>query len=330
MLVLANFTKYATAAYDPFVLGMAFVLVARRAAWRDTFMAPLSLLALIAALISAGLALLGSDYLHALMSTTVARPPAHDAVSDVLGDSLEWVGVLAALALLSVIGLTITALRRSGPWVHVVLAGLGAGAVLIAPLDQLHIHTVVSLSKHVTFGAWFGAPAVGLMLAKIIKTPSASGLRLIAVIALLIGLFVAGLHQSRQLFEGWPNSTAVVAELKPLVSESAKPVLADDSEVLAYYLGGSAHPTRWVDTFHFRYRPSVDGRQVVDLPADVKAIKDGYFGVIAIDYGSQRQVDAAVTAAVHANPNYHFVADVRSRDIVGVSTYVIWQYARAH
>jgi hypothetical protein len=102
-------------------------------------------------------------------------------------------------------------------------------------------------------------------------------------------------------------------------------VLLDDAQVATYYLGDAVYPTRWVNTFFLSYYDHAAGRSVTGPRAYADAIRDGYFDVIAIDFGAQKSVDAAVAEAVHLNKQYHYVTKVDLHDVYGTVTYVIWR-----
>ncbi len=57
------------------------------------------------------------------------------------------------------------------------------------------------------------------------------------------------------------------------------------------------------------------------IPAYVSAIDHDAFAVVALGFGGERTVDAAVARAMARNPAYHFVTEVPVHDAYGTSAY---------
>ncbi|HMC40204.1 MAG TPA: hypothetical protein VKI19_11115, partial [Acidimicrobiales bacterium] len=342
VMLLANATKYASALYDLVVIALAYFVVAYFHAWRAALRVSATLLSFMIIGITAGLALAPPSYLAGITSTTLTRPPSTAPVSRVLFTSWTWVGciaVLAVIALLSAVALHRRQLtdgqdpdRRRATALSGVLA-VGAAAVLLAPLNQARIHTETSLSKHVTFGAWFAAMAAGWLFSNLIRRDgrnswlrlSTAGVAVLAAGGALVPLGVAGKHQADRLDNEWSNSTLVVNALRPLVAHSTKPVLMDQSEIPAYYLENDLTLPNWVNTYYYAYTPPGTSDNLVGSAAYTAAVDNGEFSVIALDYGTQHKVDHAVQAAVHASGRYRWVGNYTSTDKFGRDTYVVWK-----
>jgi hypothetical protein len=263
------------------------------------------------------LAVAGRSYLTGVASTTLTRPPGTDAPNVVLHVSEQWVGVIAVLAGLSILLAVVAAHRRPRGWWLVGLLTVLGGAVLIAPLNQARIHTTVSLSKHVGFGAWFGAIAVGYLLGSLAGARWRDIWRYPAAIALVGVLGLAGFHQAQRSYE-WPNSARFVAQLGPLIAANPGRILVDDSQVPEYTLKDWSHQILWYNMFYLKYHSPGTTTELTGKPAFARAVADGYFSLIALDFGSQKATDAVVAKAIHLNKHYHYV--------MNVGYYVIWRY----
>jgi hypothetical protein len=198
-------------------------------------------------------------------------------------------------------------------------------AVLIAPVNQARIHTTTSLSKHVTFGAWFGAVAAGWLLYGVSAVRPLDLARGVAAGAALVPMTIAGMAQANRHFDEWPNSTAVIEAMRPLIASPSDRVLMDDAPIGRYYLEQKLDVPHWVDTYYFAYTPPGSPIRLVGVPAYAAAVDDGAFSVIALDFGQQKTVDQAVAAAIHASGRYKWVGDFTTRDAYGRSTYVVWR-----
>jgi hypothetical protein len=114
--------------------------------------------------------------------------------------------------------------------------------------------------------------------------------------------------------------------LKPLVLGTDGPILLDDAEVPNYYLGNDVLSTRWHDTFYLSYRPPGSKKALVGIPAYSSAIRHHYFELIALNFGEQHRVDAAVVKTISSSHEYKYVTKVQISDAYGHSVYVVWRY----
>jgi len=326
VLVLANAVKYVTLEFDPIVLGLLFFLIAERHGYRLARRQVGIFAAGIVAMVSALLALGGNDLLSGVTSTTLLRHSSSGSRGAIFADTVEWVGIVVAISLIALVALVLRGIkvRWTSPAV-----GIGAVlvlGVLVAPVNQFRVDTATSLSKHVAFGAWFGSILCGIILAECLAKGRLRHLRGAAVGVLLVTMFAIGAYQANALFDEWPNATALTTTLRPLVARSGAPILADNAQVLQYYLGTPQDATRWDNMFFFSYRPP-HGHVLTGAPAYRSAVASGYFGIIALDYApAQAYVDGVVTRALTANPHYTYVGKVSTAYEYGTSTFVVWRH----
>jgi Dolichyl-phosphate-mannose-protein mannosyltransferase len=320
VLAFADATKYPTTLWDPVVLALA-MLTATRGGWLRKGSRAVRLALYTSAPILVALRRLGGhSYLHGIMFTTLARQPGRVPTGSVLRDAAPWVGLILVIALR---GLVIADSTR----VRMICAAL-AGAVALAPLEQARIHTQTSLDKHVAFGAWFGAIAVGYVLARAVETSKYMGWRIpvgtIGLIALL------GIPQASSFYSSWPNAAAVIAVMERLVTaEPTAPILAEQGRLVEYYLdlpsGQLAN-----DAGAFWYWDQQRHKPVNGTPAYVEAIRDHYFSVIELDstFSGRKRVDRELLAALRAAGGYRLVATIPWTDRFGRSDFHVWEYQR--
>jgi len=324
LLALANATKYATGIFDPVIVVLAALTVARRGTkprlGRAGFVA-VSSVGLLALLLGLG----GSLYVTGVLSTTLARAGGGNSPLVVMTDSAKWVGLDVLLAVMAVI---VAALARQGR-LQVATFALLAAAGLLAPLNQARIHTTTSLSKHVDFGAWFAAAAAGYALAWLSQPGKWKGLQ-IATVPLALGavliLGLIGRVQAGDFFQVWPNSTEVVAKLKALTRSHPGNYLAEDYDVPAYYLEHSINWQRWDDTWYFSYSRPGTSRPLTGTAAYRAAIEDHYFSLIILDFGDTADVDKSITQDIRESGDYHVIAEARYWDKFGTGQFTIWAY----
>ncbi|HTR71495.1 MAG TPA: glycosyltransferase family 39 protein [Mycobacteriales bacterium] len=329
VLALANATKYATALYDPVAVLVVGLVIAARYGRREGARCAAIYFAVVAALLSAALAAGGSSYMAGINTTTLRRPPGTSTVAQVFDVSWAEVGAIAVIALSAAAyaGWRLWRARVRTPALvaTTLLIVVLALTVLLAPVEQAHVRTITSLQKHVTFGAWFAAIAAGWVLARL-----ASGGRgrlivgLVLVAAVLTPLAIRGRDQAVGYHRGWPDSAALTAAIKPYVDATNAPVMIDDSNVVQYYLGSSSDPTRWQNTYYFQFRPQPSDRPLVGAPAYESAIRHGYFGLVALNYGVEVGTDRIIAGAIAENPRYQYLGTVQIPGGGWFERYVVW------
>jgi len=328
VMIFANATKYASAIYDPVILAVAFFVLAHSSGWRTAVRVTATLTSIAVAIVAALLAFAGRSYIVGITSTTTSRAKGTASASAVLHESLGWIGSVIVLAVLAAVALTVAAFCHRVTWAVALLGLVLAAATLLAPLNQARIQTTTSLSKHVDFGAWFGAVLAGILLSYVVGHGWRSIWRYLLLMPLLVPMLVAGSDQASSEFGHWFNSTRLIATLRPLVDHNSGPVLVDDVSVPEYYLGAGINPLRWVGTFYLSFHASPSGPALVGIPAYLAAVRESYFSVIALDWGDAKPVDTAVAQAISLNHRYHYYTKVFSHNALGNSAYVIWRLER--
>ncbi|MFD0329593.1 hypothetical protein ACFQZC_18855 [Streptacidiphilus monticola] len=210
-MALADATKYASLLWSPVVLGLAVFAGWGGSPWSGVrWRRGLLLFAVWVVALAIPAAAAGQVYLHGFTSTTLQRKVASDSYGYVATAAAQWVGALLVLALIGTVVVLCSASRwgangRSARWLALVLL---VGGVL-APANQIRIHTWLSLQKHVDFGAWFSCMVAGYLLARLLPA-AASRARLAAgglAAATAVGaLGWVGFGQATAMFTAWPDS----------------------------------------------------------------------------------------------------------------------------
>lgn len=332
LLLLANATKYASALWDPVVVAMAGLCEARRSGWRAGMITAavtgLGTLLLLGVAALAG----GSSYWKGIGFSTLNRTAnGGTPASVILESSGRWIGVIALLALIGAIMLT--QLTREVP-----VRALGwvlAAAAFLAPFDQARIGVIVSLFKHVGFGAWFAAIpagyAVAVMLGAVASRLRRSSARVtvpraaavaVAVLA-AIGVYEA---QNESRLPGLYSQSAV-ARLRPLLQASRGPWLGDSPTVIIYYAHTSS--LRWRNTYGFSYTEPHSGRRLTHTAAYVSAIHNHYFGIVVLRSGRMSiPVDRAIYRTLQQEPSYHLTVIPEEGGPQGPAKVLVWRLVR--
>src|SRR6202011_5425604 len=163
--------------FDPVVLALAFFVVLEHHGLRQAVRTTGTLFAGLVIGLTLVVGLAPPSYLTGIVSTTLGRARGNTPPLAVLQQALNWVGSIAFLASLGVLVAGVLAWRRKLTWATAGVLAVLAVAILLVPANQARIHTAISLNKHVTFGAWFGAIAAGWLLTRFARRTPVDVLR---------------------------------------------------------------------------------------------------------------------------------------------------------
>jgi hypothetical protein len=315
-LAVANATSYSSALFDPIVVLLALVIAFPKPGGRLAAGRALSLLAIVALLITLGLLIGGSRYLHGVEQTTLARAGGTDSALSVLGSSWSWTAVIVVAALGGVIASWVIRPRGAQTW----RLTLMAAAALLVPLEQASLHTTDSLNKHVDLGAWFAAIAAGYAIDKFVAAAPVGNMRAITGGACVIALsFPAslGADQSQAFSTSWPNSSAFIALLRPLVDHDTGHFLVEDPSIAEYYLHVGSSWTQWSSTRNIIGPGGIptggpsDKAGIVG-PGNAGIFADyippypvpAYFSLIALSFSDTVSLDNKIAADVKRSRHY--------------------------
>ncbi len=325
-IALSVATKYAAGLFVPTI-----VVLSALAAWpyrgRKALIAPAALGAAVAALLGGALYLAGPAYLTGIRFTTTARFQGTTATSVLLRDSLVWGGLPFALAVIGAVAYTLRPRTEPGELIaasggrlwRLALGVVLTGTALLAPADQIHIHTLTSLQKHIGFGLFFAAPFAGIGLARIIGDHFR---RAQVGIAIWGAALVIGMTQANDLFDGWPDSSGLVPVLAHYLQPGAH-YLVEVDEVPIYYLHNhrDAQPDQFTSTYFIGYTDR-QGQYLTGNAGFVAAIKAGYFKVVAYNGQVTPGLDDVLAGTLRADPDYRLAAAVPANG--HTVTYYVW------
>lgn len=323
MLTLANATKYATALFDPVVAGIALLTgypqPGGKGAWRRAAFLASCTVVLIIFLLQIG----RGWYLDGISQTTLARQHGGTPAGIVLASSWAWIGVVVvASAVGAVLGLT----ARIGAYQRLLLLMLAATALLV-PVEQARIHTYTSLNKHVAFGAWFAAIAIGYGANRIVTLFRPRVVRAVLALGLsaaALPVATAGVAQADS-FYAWPGA----GNLVPVVAGLTRPggrFLADNSPTLEYYLPHTSWK-QWSSVYGITL-PS--GRRIAQRGDDFapyrQALARHYFTLVILAFTDKPQLDSSIASYLHKDPGYRFIGSVPFSNPGAHGSYLVWVY----
>jgi hypothetical protein len=325
-MAVADAAKYAAALFNPVVLAVV-ALAAWRAGGRKASLDSLGAMLLAVALpLTVGYDVAGASYGQGISSTTLNRASSTATVRSVIGLSVHATGIIAVLAVLGALVITV---RRPG-WPTVLLAWALAGAEFLAPAEQARIHTLTSLFKHVGYGAWFACAIAGYLLAELAaaagrlsraRWATLAGTAAGTAVVLAAGAY--GVTVADGQHGTWPDSRPMIADLTRLVRPNGI-YLVEDPNVVTYYLRTKIPFENVDDTYVFYYDDPQTHRMLVDTPAYAAAIARGYFAGIVLAFGDTFATDQTIVADINRDHTYRLADVIPYRDSYGPSEYRIW------
>ncbi len=327
-MLLAVGTKYASLLFVPTIILLSCITAIPYHGWRWALLRPISLTAMIGSMAYGALKLAGPTYVHGIQQTTTARAQGGTSTQTLLTEIGKWGAPVFAVAVVG--GLYYIFRHRPdvdsrltlGKWGRVALVALMLGTALLAPANQLRIHTDVALQKHIGFGLMFAAPLAGYGLVRMVGGHFG---RLQLGIGAAVVAFAFGMSQSHIMFRGWPDATRLVATIKQYQKPGAH-YLVEIDEVPIYYLRGDtdAEPSQFTSTFAFLYL-DWQGQWLTGDIAYQTAVEQGYFQVVAIDGTTTPEVDQAILKGLHSPISpYRIVSEYNVQTSYGPTTYQVW------
>jgi hypothetical protein len=324
-MIAANAAAYSSAIFDPVIVAVALL-----AGWpQPTRKVAMMRAAGLGAYAVTGLAMLtamaGGLYATGITRTVLSRSTGSNPPSLVVAQAWGWT---AAVVTVAATGTVLALFTRASAGRRGLLAVL-TGAALLVPAEQARIHTLVSLDKHVDFGAWLAAIAAGYAVSRLTQVQGPAVLRTVAcVICAGVAVFLAvpGYSQAQDLYN-WANSARFTAAFRPLAEHATGPLLVEAPSPARYYLADAIGWRSWSSTWSITLpsgktigaRPGVDAPGVTSVY--VQLVTQRFFSLIALNYDATPALDQKIIAALARSHGYRFVARVP----YGSGSYVIWK-----
>ena len=123
VLALANATSYASALFDPVVILLALVTAFPKPGGKAAAGRALTLLAIVAVLLTPAVLIGGSRYMHGIDVTTLERAPGINSPLTVFAHFWSWTGVIIVAAFCGAVIAWVSQPGRPQAWLLTLLAG---------------------------------------------------------------------------------------------------------------------------------------------------------------------------------------------------------------
>jgi hypothetical protein len=281
VIVLAVLAKYAALLFILPVLSLlAAVAVSFQGWWRGMLRFTLAIAGLA---ISAGVAyrIMDKAAFHAIAGSTTNRSVALKAPR--LGLLVHVLHMGGLIYLFAFAGLLLALRLRCRLRV---IAVLMFGTSWLVPVYHIYKQEPISLDKHIAYGLFFAMPLAGYALARLSgherRTPCAThhGYWTVGLAAVLV-LLTLGLSQSRDLYNGWANTSALSTALHTQLRDGTGRILAEDEEVSSFDAIDVTDPWQW-NTMYFPYYVDRAGSRLFGNAALAQGIKDRYYSLVEL------------------------------------------------
>lgn len=323
---LAVGTKYVSLLFVPTIFGLAF-LAAAPYARRWALIRPIALILGTGCVLYTAYRAAGKAAATGISETTTSRAHGTDTIELVLKQATQYGAVVFAIAVIG--GIFVIRLPRKhehpaivqSRWQRALMVAVMVGSALLAPLYQAHLHTAVSLQKHVGFGLFFAAPLAGYGLVRIVGPHFA---RLQLGIGALVLTAALGMGQSLSMFHSWPSSYASVAELVKYQKPGAHYLFAEGPNAI-YQLRGDryAEPSQITDAYSFGWWDE-KGKYTTGDTAYAEAIQAGYFQVIVYNFSANPPIEQSIAQDLYNSPIYRMAAKILTPTSGGVGYTYVW------
>jgi hypothetical protein len=321
LLVLAFGAKYAALLFIPSVVAILLLSVWLERGWKSMFVR--GTLAILSLIIVGALTLLAVLYfdqnvLHGLTATTTNR------AAILLSSHLDLtIHVLQMVGLSFAVGLLGIAFARKK---HLLIALLFLGSALLIPGYHIFKGEQVSLDKHLGYSMFFLMPLAGYALSSLSKFHGvfSPGGRWLSGLAVCLMLFLLGTGEAQNMYQSWPSTTQLTYTLNSQVRPAAGRYLAEQFEVSRYNLRSDTYNWQWTGLDFFEYTDK-QGHYYAGNDAYAKAINDGYFDLIQLNYGFNAQMAVSVLNDIQHSKKYALIAKIPYHDVYGTGYFWVWR-----
>jgi Dolichyl-phosphate-mannose-protein mannosyltransferase len=319
-VVLAFGAKYAALLFIPSVLAILVVCTFLKRGWKSMLvrgtLGVLSLL-VVGTLTAIVVTHLDSYVLHALSATTTNREAILSATRLGLTEHvIQMVGLSFAVGLL---GLACAGKK------HLLIVLLFFGSALLIPGYHIYKAEQISLDKHLGYSMFFLMPVAGYALSSLSNSHNAfsSARHWLSGMAICLMLFLVATGEAQNMYSSWPTTSGLAYALNTQVRPAAGRYLAEQFEVSRYNLRENTYNWQWTGLDFFEYTDK-QGRYYVGRDAYIKAINDGYFDLIQLNYGFNAQTAVVILQAIEQSKKYQLIDKIPYQDSYGSGYFWIW------
>jgi 4-amino-4-deoxy-L-arabinose transferase-like glycosyltransferase len=322
-LVLAFGAKYAALLFIPPIIAILFLCTFLRWGWKSMLLrGALGIFSLLVVGTLAAVIVLHFDpeMLHAIDATTTNRIVI--GVYSRVGLTEHIIVMVGLSYLLGLVGLVLT--RKK----YLLIGLVFFGSSLLVPVYHIYKAEQISLDKHLGFSMFFAMPVAGYALASLsgfsLRRVSLSGRYWLTGVAICLILFLIGAGEAQNMYSSWPSTNQLAYVLKTQVRLASGRYLAEQFEVSRYNLDDDTYTWQWTGLDFFEYTDK-QGHYYNGDEAYVRAINDGYFDLIQLNYGYDLQTATLIAKTIEQSKRYILIDKIPYQSSYGPGYFWVWR-----
>ncbi len=312
VLAFGSLTAYSYLIYIPLVIAVAAIswipaYGRRKSLISATWLAGSTLLLFSS---SATVLKLWAGLSFTVLNRQVTDPQGYLSVVDA---TWSWQGIVTCLAVAGALLAVVTGQQR-------LLIIVLAGSCFVVPFQQARIQTGVSLDKHLSLGIWLASMAAGYGVIALLRAPKSRLLLVACSCALFAIPAVMGESAAQWSFQGWNNSTDLVAAFNK-VSGGVQGEIAVENfndAVLRYYTSSGRNWALWGErwtgiTLSTAVGAISPGQRTADIAQYKKSLHASDYGMVIVSFN---QPDVYSLTQTTFTANVHAGASAYNQEVV--------------
>jgi hypothetical protein len=126
------------------------------------------------------------------------------------------------------------------------------------------------------------------------------------------------------MYSDWPSTTALTRVLNTQVRPASGRYLAEQFEVSRYNLINDTYTWQWSGLDFFEYTDA-QKHYYVGRDAYAKAINDGYFDLIQLNYGYDTETALFIKQTLEESKKYELIAKIPYHNSYGDGHFWVWR-----
>jgi hypothetical protein len=234
------------------------------------------------------------------------------------------IGMVGLSYLVGLIGLLLA--RKN----YLLIALLFFGSSLLIPTYHIYKTELISLDKHLGFSMFYMMPVAGYALTSLsgfrpgLQQAFSVGRYWLSGVAICLILLLIGTHEAQAMYMNWPPTTELTHILNTQIRPASGRYLAEQFEVSRYNLHNDTYTWQWTGLDFFEYTDK-QGHYYASNDAYVKAINDGYFDLIQLNYGYDMQTALLISHTIEESKKYELLTKIPYHNIYGDGYFWVWR-----
>jgi hypothetical protein len=200
------------------------------------------------------------------------------------------------------------------------------GTASLIPAYHIYEGELISLEKHLGYSVFFMMPVAGYALASLsgFRVAFSPGRYWLSGLATCLILLFVGMGVAQNMYSEWPNTNNLTTAMRTQVRTASGHYLAEQRDVLRYYTQDITLSWQWISPYYFEYTDK-QGHFYQGPEAYVRAVNDGYFDLIELNFGATAELDKRIAHYIETSHKYDLIDLIPQSDSYGSGYFFIWR-----